>query len=68
MLGISSKHYFVMEVAFKYLIGSGYLRILDRICQAFKKLEVVGRQPIKILLRRTPSQPMRMPRADKPSV
>jgi len=44
-------HYLMIGVELKYLIGSGYLRIFDGVCQAIKKLEAVGCQPIKILLR-----------------
>jgi len=43
----------MIGVELKYLIGSGYLRIFDGVCQAIKKLEAVGCQPIKILLRGT---------------
>jgi hypothetical protein len=42
-------HYFMMAVELKYLIGSGYLKIFDGVCQAIKTLQMVGFQPIKIL-------------------
>jgi hypothetical protein len=38
VLNISCKHYFMIGVELKYLIGSGYLRIFDGVCQAIKKL------------------------------
>ena len=41
----------MIRVELKYLIGSGYLRIFDGVCQAIKMLEAVGCQPIKILVR-----------------
>ena len=44
-------YHFMIVVELKYLIGSGYLKIVDGVCHAIKKLEAVGCQPIKILLR-----------------
>jgi len=43
----------MIGVELKYLIGSGYLRIFDGVCQAIQKLEAMDCQPIKILLRGT---------------
>ena len=51
ILNISCKHYILIRVELKYLIGSGYLRIFDGVCQAIEMIEAVGCQPIKILLR-----------------
>ena len=59
----------MIGVELKDLIGSGYLRISDGVCQAIKKLEAVGCQQKKSFLEvGTASQPMRMVRADKPCV
>ena len=43
----------MIGVELKYLIESGYLRIFDGVCQAIQKLEAMGCQPIKLLLRGT---------------
>jgi hypothetical protein len=43
----------MIRVELKYLIGSGYLRIFDGVCQAIEMIEAVVCQPIKILLRST---------------
>jgi len=53
IVNLLCKHYFMIGVELRYLIGSGYLRIFDGVCQAIKKLEAVGCQPIEILLRGT---------------
>jgi len=50
ILNISCKHYIMIRVELKYLIGSGYFRIFDRVSQAIQKIEALGCQPMKILL------------------
>ena len=52
-MNISCKHYILIRVELKYLIGSGYLRMFDGVCQAIEMIEAVSYQPIKILLRGT---------------
>jgi len=52
-VNISCTNYFMIGVELKELIGSRYLRIFDVVCQAIRKLEAVGCQPIKIHLKGT---------------
>ena len=53
ILNISCKHYILIRVELKYLIGSGYSRIFDGVYQSIEMIEAEGCQPIKILLRGT---------------
>jgi len=39
----------MIGVELKYLIGSGYFRMFDGVCQTIQKLEGMGCQTLKIL-------------------